>query len=173
MSLAASGVKATEGIQPACHPSTAFRRGPGKFSLSPTGSTSQEPRGRSAFPQPRVEAVRLQCKEGPTVGEGVLGCSRSAKSGPGSHRPLSLPPSLTLGTMTVASKRRPVLFRLLCWLSSKESACNAGDAAMGRSLGREGPLEKGMATHSSILAWRCPVSTAPLRRTQGRKGRSR
>ena len=25
-----------------------------------------------------------------------------------------------------------------------------------RSLGREGPLEKEMATHSSILAWRIP-----------------
>ena len=25
-----------------------------------------------------------------------------------------------------------------------------------RSLGREDPLEKGMATHSSILAWRSP-----------------
>ena len=25
-----------------------------------------------------------------------------------------------------------------------------------RSLGREGPLEEGMATHSSILAWRIP-----------------
>ena len=25
-----------------------------------------------------------------------------------------------------------------------------------RSLGREDPLEKGMATHSSILAWRAP-----------------
>ena len=29
----------------------------------------------------------------------------------------------------------------------KASACNAGD------LGREDPLEKEMATHSSILAW--------------------
>ena len=37
---------------------------------------------------------------------------------------------------------------------SKESACNAGDA--GSSLGREDPLEEGMATHSSILAWRMP-----------------
>ena len=27
-----------------------------------------------------------------------------------------------------------------------------------RSLGREAPLEKGMATHSSILAWRIPWS---------------
>ena len=25
-----------------------------------------------------------------------------------------------------------------------------------QSLGREDPLEKGMATHSSILAWRIP-----------------
>ena len=25
-----------------------------------------------------------------------------------------------------------------------------------RSLGREDPLEKGMATHTSILAWRTP-----------------
>jgi len=26
-----------------------------------------------------------------------------------------------------------------------------------QSLGREDPLEKGMATHSSILAWRIPM----------------
>ena len=36
----------------------------------------------------------------------------------------------------------------------KESACNAGDLV--RSLGQEDPVEKGMATHSSILAWRIP-----------------
>ena len=34
----------------------------------------------------------------------------------------------------------------------KESACNAGDLV--QSLGLI--LEKGMATHSSILAWRIP-----------------
>ena len=34
--------------------------------------------------------------------------------------------------------------------AGKESACNAGD------LGWEDPLEKGMATHSCILAWRIP-----------------
>ena len=32
----------------------------------------------------------------------------------------------------------------------KESACNAGDGA--QSLDREEPLEKGMATHSTVLA---------------------
>ena len=33
----------------------------------------------------------------------------------------------------------------------KESACSVGD------LDWEGPLEEGMATHSSILAWRIPT----------------
>ena len=37
----------------------------------------------------------------------------------------------------------------------KESACSAGDV---RDLGsiRKDPLQKGMATHSSILVWRIP-----------------
>ena len=35
---------------------------------------------------------------------------------------------------------------------SKESAYNAGD--LDSIPGQEDPLEKGMATHSSILAWR-------------------
>ena len=48
----------------------------------------------------------------------------------------------------------------------KESACNVGDpGAMWepqiQSLGREDPLEKGMATHSSILAWRIPWTEEP------------
>ena len=30
-----------------------------------------------------------------------------------------------------------------------------------RSLGQEGPLEKEMATHSSILAWEIPWSEEP------------
>ena len=32
-----------------------------------------------------------------------------------------------------------------------------------RSLGREDPLEKGMAAHSSILAWRIPWTEQPAR----------
>ena len=38
---------------------------------------------------------------------------------------------------------------------SKESACNVGD--LGSILGLEDPVEAGMATHSSILAWRIPM----------------
>ena len=43
----------------------------------------------------------------------------------------------------------------------KESACNAGD--LGSSLGWQDPLEKGMATHSSILALRIPWTEEPGR----------
>ena len=42
-----------------------------------------------------------------------------------------------------------------------ESTCNAGDP--GPSLGWEDPLEKDMATHSSILAWRIPWTEEPGR----------
>ena len=48
-----------------------------------------------------------------------------------------------------------VSFGLPWWLSGKESTCSAGDAGdMGKIPGWEDPLEEGMATHSSILAWR-------------------
>ena len=44
----------------------------------------------------------------------------------------------------------------------KESACNAGDRSsiLGFNLGKI-PLEEGMATHSSILAWSIPWTEEP------------
>ena len=44
---------------------------------------------------------------------------------------------------------------------SKASAFNAGDPWV-RSLGQEDPLEKEMASHSSILAWRIPGTEEPV-----------
>ena len=41
----------------------------------------------------------------------------------------------------------------------KESACNAGDP--GSIPGSKDPLEKGMANHSSIPAWRVPWTEEP------------
>ena len=41
--------------------------------------------------------------------------------------------------------------------AGKESACNVETSA--RSLSWEKPLEEGMATHSSNLAWRIPWTT--------------
>ena len=42
------------------------------------------------------------------------------------------------------------------------SPANAGDIEIQvRSLGQERPLEKGMATHSSVLAWRIPWTEEP------------
>ena len=43
---------------------------------------------------------------------------------------------------------------------SKELACNVGDPQV-RFLDQEDPLEKGMATHFSILAWRIPWTEEP------------
>ena len=40
----------------------------------------------------------------------------------------------------------------------RECVCSAGDWV--RSLDQEDPLEKGMATHFSILAWRIPWTGA-------------
>ena len=43
----------------------------------------------------------------------------------------------------------------------EESACNVGDP--GSVLGSERYLEEGVATHSSILAWRIPRTEEPGR----------
>ena len=44
-------------------------------------------------------------------------------------------------------------------LNSKESACNTGD--LGLIPEWADPLEMGMATHSSVLAWRIPWTKDP------------
>ena len=40
------------------------------------------------------------------------------------------------------------------WLSGKESACNAGDMGSIPDFGE--PLQKEMATHSSVFVWEIP-----------------
>ena len=44
---------------------------------------------------------------------------------------------------------------------AKNPPANSGDAV--QSLGREDPLEEGIATHSSILAWRISWTEEPGR----------
>ena len=52
-------------------------------------------------------------------------------------------------------------------LAVTKPPANAGDSGSipesGRSLGQKDPLEKGMATHSIILAWRIPWIEEPGR----------
>ena len=48
---------------------------------------------------------------------------------------------------------------LVALMLKKESTCNAGEP--GSTLGWEDPLEKGMATHSSILTWRISWAEEP------------
>jgi len=47
------------------------------------------------------------------------------------------------------------------WLQTVKSAWNVRDP--GSILGQEDPLEKEMATHSSIFAWRSPWTEEPGR----------
>ena len=55
----------------------------------------------------------------------------------------------------------PVFWGFLGDPNSEESACNEGD--LGSVLGWEDPLEEGISTHSSILAWRIPMDRGAWR----------
>ena len=51
-------------------------------------------------------------------------------------------------------------------IGGKEPACQCrGHEMWVQSLGWEDPLEEGMATHSSILAWRVPMDRGAWRAT--------
>ena len=69
-------------------------------------------------------------------------------------------PYVTTGK-TIALTRRTLVCSNACpwWLRHKDCTCNAGDQV--QALGWEDPLEKVMATHSSILAWRIPWTEEP------------
>ena len=56
---------------------------------------------------------------------------------------------------------RPCVKIKICGASAKESTCNAADVTLVWSLSREGPPEEGMATNSSILAWRISWTEKP------------
>ena len=91
----------------------------------------------------------------------------SSRAGVGSMRDMIHGPDLTcylfMKIKFYLTIVEPICFGLPWWLSRKESTCNAGDTrdvslipGLGslqvQSLGLEDPLEKEMATHSSILA---------------------
>ena len=93
---------------------------------------------------------------------------------------LELPPVLTANSFYAYPQNKdshlPHLFiqQSIYWgfpgvSEVKSSACNAED------LGREDPLEKEMATHSSILAWEIPWTEEPggLQSTGSQKSRTR
>ena len=52
------------------------------------------------------------------------------------------------------------IYRLSWWLSSKRIHLPMQEMQV-QTLGREDPLEKEMATHSSILVWRIPWTDEP------------
>ena len=54
----------------------------------------------------------------------------------------------------------------------KNPLANAGDVREMGSLGQEDPQEEGMATHSSILAWRIPMDRRAWQATVHRVAKS-
>ena len=60
--------------------------------------------------------------------------------------------TLMLSSLCTLCSFKPLSYS--CGPDGKESTCNAGDQSS--ILSQEDPQEKGMATHSSILAWRIP-----------------
>ena len=70
-------------------------------------------------------------------------------------------PNCKLWTLVDSDASKKVQLSFPGGSDGKESACNAGN--QGSSLGQEKPFEKGMATHSSILAWRTPWTEEPGR----------
>ena len=63
------------------------------------------------------------------------------------------------GAKTLSSVDYDLFYVFPGGLDDKEYACNAGNCV--QSLGWEDPLEKVMATHSSIIAWRIPRIEEP------------
>ena len=49
-----------------------------------------------------------------------------------------------------------IMYGLPWWLSGKESACQCRRLEFSSWVRQEDPLQKEMATHSSILAWEIP-----------------
>ena len=67
--------------------------------------------------------------------------------------------SAILCKLSTESQRRSKKTGFPGGLDGKASACNARD--LDSILGREDPLEKETATHSSTLAWRIPWTQEP------------
>ena len=54
-----------------------------------------------------------------------------------------------------------MIYTQASWLAQMVKSLPAMLETWVQSLGREDPLKKGMATHSSILAWRIPWTEKP------------
>ena len=100
------------------------------------------------------------CKRQGAALPGTEGCSRSARSSGRPWKGLNLINNQTCWIHGIDFIGTPGSFVGLSGGSDgKESVCNAGD--LGLILGQEDLLEKGMATHSSVLDWRIPCKEEP------------
>ena len=92
---------------------------------------------------------------------GALGAQSTASEGVGNLED-SLPPvGSVLFSKGKVAKSRTIGFTWASLMTQMVKNPPAMRETWVRSLGWEDPLEKGMATHSSILAWRIPWTEEP------------
>ena len=75
-----------------------------------------------------------------------------------SHPYITTGKTTTLTIQTFVGKVMSLFFNTLFSVAQMGKNLPAVQATWAQSLGQEGPLEKGMVTHSSILDWRIPWS---------------
>ena len=80
--------------------------------------------------------------------------------GPQGQKAWLLDLSMKLSIFTCNSTP-PFLLMITACGSAVKNNLTAMQETRGRSLGQEDPLETGMATHSSTLAWRIPRTEEP------------
>ena len=134
--------------------------GPGEVELTPCGTVCwRQERGlggwrpgmgflQGASGMQEMLKAAAQPSQGSTGSSTSLGGPASAQLGHPGH--VWIPADLD--HICLAKVVLLLVWGLPCSSDSKESACNAGDLV--RSLSGEDPLGEGVATHSSILAWR-------------------
>ena len=91
-------------------------------------------------------------------GLGFYGSSADEASACNAGKPGSIP---GLGRSPRDRLPTPVFMGIPGCSDGKEAACNAGD--LGSIPGLGNPLEKEMATHPNILAWKIPWTKEPSR----------
>ena len=134
----------------------------------PGGETDDKEGFPEPLPTPKGAGSLIQLPRTPQVGHGTHRETLECSPPPTTHTHSATAAVLSVVWILRAHPEQGTrnflsLAGFPCGLAGKESTCDAGD--LGSIPVWEDPLEKGKATHSSILAWRTPQNS-PWRRKE-------